>query len=72
MAHLAKGMSPTERAVSLAFDEMAIQKHLDYDAFRDKIDGLTNEGEVANQVMVLMARGVASKLHCCIKKCYLQ
>ena len=61
MAQLAKTMKPSELAVSLVFDEMAIKKHMDYNPVLDRIDGLTAEGEVANQAMVLMARGVASK-----------
>ncbi|KAL2096930.1 hypothetical protein ACEWY4_006137 [Coilia grayii] len=61
MAPLAKSMKPSELAVSIVFDEMATKKHLDYNKALDKIDGLTSKGKVANQAMVLMARGVASK-----------
>lgn len=61
MEQLAKTMKPCELAVSLVFDEMAIKKHLDLNVTLDRIDGLTPKGQVANQVMALMARGVASK-----------
>lgn len=61
MAEIATKMKPSERVVSLVFDEMSIKKHLDYSKARDTIDGLTPKGEVANQAMVLMARGAASK-----------
>ena len=49
MAQLAKTVKPSELAVSLVFDEMAIKKHLDYSQALDRIDGLMAKGEVANQ-----------------------
>ena len=52
---------PSELAVSLVFDEMAIRKHFDYSQALDRIDGLVAKGEVANQAVVLMTGGVASK-----------
>lgn len=61
MALLAKSMKPSELAFSIVFDEMAIKKHLDYNKALDRIDVLTTKGETANQAMVLMARGLASK-----------
>ena len=61
MEQLGKSLKPKELKVSLVFDEMAIRRHLDYNRALDCINGLTTKGEVANQAMVLMARGVASR-----------
>ena len=62
MKNMVKRLKPSELVASLVFDEMAIKKHLDYNKALDAIYGLTPKGQVANQAMVLMARGVASKL----------
>lgn len=61
MALLATTMTPPELCVSITFDEMAIKKHVNFNKATDRIEGLTTNGHVANQAMVLMARGVASK-----------
>lgn len=54
-------MEPHHRNVAIVVDEMAIKKHLSYNATYDCIDGLTPNGDVADHAMVVMCRSVTAK-----------
>lgn len=50
-----------DRQCSLVFDEMAIKCNVTYNKHQDKIIGFTHDGQLANEALVFMLRGLSMK-----------
>jgi hypothetical protein len=56
-----KDLQKRDRQCSLVFDEMSTKCQLNYNKSLDKIIGHTADGELANEALVFMIRGLSMK-----------
>lgn len=61
----AQKLKPEEKVISLVFDEISLQEHLNYDARQDMFEGFEDFGDdrpnlcrLCNQAMVIMIKGL--------------